>query len=663
MIVSRSSTLILPKFAVFRRLCKGVAVAGVAAAVAGVAVLVPAPASAATEAPSMTVQGESFTVPDGTGSVYADPNAIDGQALAIWNNATATRQVTTATGASQITVRAMGGACDGRARMGVTVDGVAATFTVDNQAFSSWEDHQFHIDITPGTHTIGVAFLNEYGNGACDRFLEVDQVTLKTMPIWLEAEHTPVPASVGTVVDDSLAYREKAVKITSGALTIPFAAYAGFDNVALRARGGACGNSIPIITLAVDGKLLSFSPSDPQGSTSYSLSTKPPTVSPWHIPIGRHTKFGAGNHTATITLTNPYTDAATGCTRAAYLDIVQVSRSETYTDPTTPPASGFLTRSGTSLMLGGKAFKYAGMNAYGMSGCDNGSVAWTDAQLDDYFSRLAPNTITRTWAFQPYGTAALDRIVARAAAHHQKVVFSLADGRNDCEKDGWAGSGQDKTVAWYTGGFRTNYLPWVREVVNRYKANPTVAMWELINEPGSWNNAAITNEIMRAFFDETAGVIKGIDGNHLVTTGALSADVNGTRDYAYVHGGSNIDVVSLHEYEYDYEEKNAITPYALPALMTAARSIDKPMIIGETGLWAGAADKGCRTSAAGRAGVIRQKLDAFLAVDGLAGAMVWGTVLYNPAEHFDPADPCPYEFAVSDPSVAVVKAKQAALNG
>lgn len=661
MIVSRSSTSSLPKSALFRRLRKGVAVAGVAAAVAGAAVLVPAPASAAAEAPSMTVQGESFTVPDGTGSTYADPNAVDGQALAIWNNATATKQVTTATGASQITVRAMGGACDGRAQMGVTVDGVAATFTVDNQAFSSWEDHQFHINITPGTHTIGVAFLNEYGNGACDRFLEVDQITLKTMPIWLEAEHTPVPASVGTVVDDKLAYREKAVKITSGSLTIPFAAYAGFDHVTLRARGTVCDGS-PLITLAVDGKILNFSVSpDSEPLTAWPLFTKPPTVSPWHIPTGRHTKFGAGNHTATITLTNPYTNAA-GCTRAAYLDIVDVSRSEGYTDPTTP-AGGFLTRSGTSLMLGGKAFKYAGMNAYGMSGCDNGSVAWTDAQLNDYFSRLAPNTITRTWAFQPYGTAALDRIVARAAAHNQKVIFSLADGRNDCEKDGWAGSGQDKTVAWYTGGFRTNYLPWVREVVNRYKANPTVAMWELINEPGSWNNTAITNQIMRAFFDETAGVIKGIDGNHLVTTGALSADVNGTRDYAYVHGGSNIDVVSLHEYEYDYLEKNAITPAALPGLMTAARSINKPMIIGETGLWAGTADNGCRTSVASRAGVIRQKLDAFLAVDGLAGAMVWGAVLYNPAEHVDPADPCPYEFSVSDPSMPVVKAKQAALNG
>lgn len=131
--------------------------------------------------------------------------------------------------------------------------------------------------------------------------------------------------------------------------------------------------------------------------------------------------------------------------------------------------------------------------------------------------------------------------MARAEANGQKLVLTLGDGVSYCnETDGAsAGAGSHKTAAWYAGGFRTNYLPWVRTVVTRYRNSPAIAFWEILNEPGGTSDQA-----MRAFFDETAAAIKAIDPNHLVSSGAQAAYVNGTNDYAYVHGGPNVDIGS-----------------------------------------------------------------------------------------------------------------------
>lgn len=323
--------------------------------------------------------------------------------------------------------------------------------------------------------------------------------------------------------------------------------------------------------------------------------------------------------------------------------------------PTAPIAprsttSGFITRSGTTLMLDGRPFRYVGFNAMGMSGCETGT-AWTRTQLDDYFSRLSPDSVTRTWAFAPYGTAALDQIVASAQAHNQKIMFVLADGRSYCgEHDGAvAGDGSGKTDSWYRSGFRVRYLPWVRTVVARYATSPAVGMWELINEPGG--TGALSDATMRAFFDETATVVKSIDRNHLVASGAQAEYMNGTRDYAYVHGGANIDVGTLHEYDYDYGGSNVIVSGHLAPTLAAMRAINKPLLVDEVGVESGAA--GCRTSLTARVGVMQQKFAAYVNV-GVAGVNVWGIVAGSYGG-------CEYDVRVNDPLVAAVRVTNDAL--
>ncbi|NUR47521.1 MAG: cellulase family glycosylhydrolase [Hamadaea sp.] len=338
-------------------------------------------------------------------------------------------------------------------------------------------------------------------------------------------------------------------------------------------------------------------------------------------------------------------------------------------------ATGFVYRNGSTLMLDGLSYQFVGFNAYGMAGCATGS-AWTAGQMDAYFAGLPPLSMTRVWAFapslSPVTTTALDLIVAKAAAHRQKVIFSLADGPSNCEKDGAnnpAVNDSGKTRAWYQTGYQTVYLPWVAQVAQRYSTSPAVGMWEIMNEPGHRTSIASADKPaflteMRSFFDTVAAAIKNADPNHLVESGTLAEYTNGTTDYAYVHGGPNVDVGSLHEYDYDYDgnsdgvlDRAIVSPHLAPT-RTAMQSIDKPLIIGESGVKAGAGTCSATnystgavitytTDVATRAGAILQKFDSYLAQSGVSGVLVWNRSLADPTG-------CGLAVGPSDPAIAAI---------
>jgi hypothetical protein len=310
--------------------------------------------------------------------------------------------------------------------------------------------------------------------------------------------------------------------------------------------------------------------------------------------------------------------------------------------------TGDVYRQGHDLMLDGSVYRFVGFNAYGMQGCETGT-SWTDAQLDAYFGQLPPHAMTRTWAFQPWGTGALDRIVASAAAHQQKLILSLADGPSNCETDGAAldGTGQPahgkgKQNAWYASGYRTTYLPWASAVAARYANSTAVGMWEIMNEPGS--QTTVDTATMKAFLDSAAAAIKAADPHHLVETGALAEYTPGTTDYQVIHSGADIDVGSLHEYDYDYDQSNTIVSPHLAATLHGLYVNNKPLIVGETGILSGGA--GCRTSPSGRSTADRQKFDRYL-LSGAAGVLVW---------NYSPTSPtgCAYTVAPGDPVIGLV---------
>jgi mannan endo-1,4-beta-mannosidase len=324
---------------------------------------------------------------------------------------------------------------------------------------------------------------------------------------------------------------------------------------------------------------------------------------------------------------------------------------QNWLDPATSPSqavSGIVYRDGRWLMLDGRPYRFIGFNAFGMEGCETGTP-WTQSQLDAYFGTLPANAMTRTWAFRPWGTEPLDRIVASATSHHQKLILSLADGPSDCESDGAPPDGEGrgehgggKTADWYESGYRGTYLPWVRKVVARYADSPTIGMWEVMNEPGAHIN--VHPAVLKAFLDTAAEAIRGVDPSHLIETGTLANYASAAVDYRLVDSGPNIDVGSIHEYDYDYKTSNVIvSTHLAPALQSASKA-NKPLIVGETGVMSGPA--GCRTSPERRASVARQKLDGYFDA-GVAGVLMWN---YSLA----PRTSCSYDIGPNDPVVKVV---------
>ncbi len=302
--------------------------------------------------------------------------------------------------------------------------------------------------------------------------------------------------------------------------------------------------------------------------------------------------------------------------------------------------ANFLYRQGRQLYLNGAPYQMVGTNAFTLTGC---GPAPTDAQLDAFFAGLRPNALTRTWAFKPQGLTNIEKVVRAAERHNQKLILTLADGRSYCgEWDGYNGSdGSGKQSVWYSSGYKTNYVPWVRSVVSLFKDSPAVGMWEIINEPGDSDNTTL-----KAFFNDVSTLIKQIDPNHLVSSGSWAPwAYGGEAGFKFIHDVPNIDVGSLHEYDYDYNNSNTIvSPHFTPAL-NAMNALNKPLIIGETGILA--ADTNCRTNRTQRRDAMRKKFEQYLA-GGAAGVFIWNWFPTNPTG-------CQLDFGPGDPMVAMMR--------
>lgn len=292
----------------------------------------------------------------------------------------------------------------------------------------------------------------------------------------------------------------------------------------------------------------------------------------------------------------------------------------TPTPTPTPVPAGTLTRSGTNLMLNDSVYKAGSVNNFALTGCHYGYIP-TDAELDAFFSRLQPNTLVRTWAFEQLGEANISRVVDAAARNNQKLILSLADGAEHC-------GSPDFNLAWYESGYKGTYFSWISRIVAKHKDSPAVGMWEIMNEPAAADGGGVNLTILKSFLDQTSAHIKANDPNHLVTTGALApwqSEYSGASGYATAHSSANIDVVSLHEYDYAYQNSRTIVSPHFTTAKQAADQVQKPLLVGEIGI---SLASGCMT-ATERAAAYKQKMDTYFSL-GAAATMYW-TITYAPA--------------------------------
>ena len=210
----------------------------------------------------------------------------------------------------------------------------------------------------------------------------------------------------------------------------------------------------------------------------------------------------------------------------------------------------------------------------------------------------------------------------------------------DCEPSG----GAPKDIGFYADEFRQpsegyalSFHDYAARVAARYRDDPTIAFWQLVNEAqapsadGACHEPAAASALA-GFAAEMSAVIRAADPNHLIGLGPEGTDRCGTTgdDYALVQEA--VDVCGIHQYP-DPPEL-AASPERLPGATLSAieqcgpDGIDKPIVAGEIGapadLGASGEETGVVTEATlqRRAALIDGQIRAGARL-GLDGALIW----------------------------------------
>ena len=295
---------------------------------------------------------------------------------------------------------------------------------------------------------------------------------------------------------------------------------------------------------------------------------------------------------------------------------------------TKPPGGGgpFVTRSGQNLMVGNAPFRFLGVNHYQLAGGPATKTCTMAADPSQYAASVEAlakqaeavgATVLRFWAFQsiagPKGTdfSTMDRVIAAAKAHHLRLIPSLENHWKDCSQPSI-----DKTPQWYNDdykrpyGYALSFPDYVRAIVSHYRDEPTIAMWQLLNEAESTDAPGL-----QRFTSSMAGLIKSIDKNHLVNLGTVACDQHGVSgpDFQALYAIDSIDVAEAH----DYNQPMVAMPSCIANDIQMAQRLNKPLFIGESGI-----DVTTGFNPATRATLLAAKMRA-AAAQKVSGYLLW----------------------------------------
>ena len=334
--------------------------------------------------------------------------------------------------------------------------------------------------------------------------------------------------------------------------------------------------------------------------------------------------------------------------------------------------SVFVERSGATLTLNGQPYRFTGINIYmaasGNTPSSCGGELYPNVGVP--LSELPRGIVIRFWAFQNFFVsngsfhwANLDRVLAIAAAHGDKVLPVLANQYDYCD-------GPEKTLQWYQSGYSTSvgpgdlvpYQNYVADVVRRYSSNPTIALWQLVNEASAIDSDGSCSEsvafhALYSFSNSIGTMIHKIDPNHLVslgTPGGYAGSGNGAqycggadRDYQMLMSSPGNDVCDYHDYGYPSYPMGVPNKHGLASAIQMCRADDKPIIVAETGIAADAP-----AALAKRAAEFRAKFAAQFQA-GVVGELLWEWVV-KPDYVLPDSDP-DYGIAPGDPSLDVLR--------
>ncbi len=388
----------------------------------------------------------------------------------------------------------------------------------------------------------------------------------------------------------------------------------------------------------------------PAADGGSAVTTYTVTASP-----GGASATSAGNSTTAtvggLTGGTPYTFTVAATNAVGTGPASLASASVTPTGP--PPPDPFVKAVGTHLELEGQPFTFTGMNIYNANSddwCANNmdhgvfEQALTDIDLGGVHG--GDHGVIRAWFFEPLATAGLtgnrdwtrfDRTIAAAKAAGYYVIPTLGNQWGECGHKG--PTAPYKTLAWYQTGYAqlqpedsvygAGYLPyrdWVAQVVARYKDEPAILAWQLLNEaetnadhPTGCPAGPAAYDAMAPWAANVSGLIKSIDPNHLVSLGTIGTGQCGTSgsQYKALHAIPTIDLCEYHDYD-PWTAMPGDQFNGMALRIQQCGELNKPLFVGEVGLRP--VDVG--GSYDSRTASLRAKLIAQRAA-GIVGHVVW----------------------------------------
>jgi mannan endo-1,4-beta-mannosidase len=298
---------------------------------------------------------------------------------------------------------------------------------------------------------------------------------------------------------------------------------------------------------------------------------------------------------------------------------------------------GFVTAEGTRLLLDGRPYRFTGLNYYNANSRSN--CGYTPGDLGGDLADWGPgDEAMRAWFFQDLATrtgvrdwAAFDHTLAIARTHGIKVIATLTNQWGDCEEEpGYKGE------SWYASGYKRRpagsllpaaYRDYVAQIVARYKDDPTILAWQLVNEAEDATSlggpcTSTGTATLKAFAADVSGLIKSIDPNHLVSLGTMGGGQCGAQgeQYSVLHDVASIDLCEYHDYGAPLDPMPGDAWNGLKLRITQCDELGKPLFVGESGIM---------TAAVGglqpRAGAFQAQLDAQFKA-GVVGFLPWAWV-------------------------------------
>ena len=198
-----------------------------------------------------------------------------------------------------------------------------------------------------------------------------------------------------------------------------------------------------------------------------------------------------------------------------------------------PPsgASPFASACQGNFCVGSRQFNFVGWNTWGLAA----TCQYPASELNAYFQQASNDhiSVVRLWLFQGITASGsdyseFDQVLSFA---HQCGVhlFPVLEDSNAEAATCTSHARPFLSIDWYQSGYQSPYAGWpigykqyVLQTVARYKDDPSIFAWGLINEPTALNGdgSQSCDSGFYNFFSDMTASVRSSDPNHLITSGS-----------------------------------------------------------------------------------------------------------------------------------------------